>query len=159
MQHSKKTIPKICIIATVMWRFSAKEKMRLCLLFWWLFTVLNNDVPEHPLDNWKSLYLRQDSWHLWDKQLQLWFLDTIWKTHHCAITLNIKAVFTDAGSPRRKWISFWWYSLYLKQYSWENFSVCRYRPGILQYVKGTKVTYKWKKVWGSPWKVPDLKLL
>lgn len=56
--------------------------------------------------------------------------------------LNIKALFTDAGSQRRKLISFWGFIL-LKQYSWENFNVCRLR--ICQYVTGTKVTYKWQK--------------
>lgn len=59
--------------------------------------------------------------------------------------LNIKALFTDAGYQKRKCISFWWYNLYLKQYSWENFSVCRYRLWIFQYDKGTNVTYKWQK--------------
>lgn len=146
MQHSKKTIPTICIIATVMWQFAAKEKMGLYLLFQRHFTVLNNDAPEHLLDNWRSLHLRQDSWLLWDKQAQLQFLEVKWKIHPCVVMLNIKALFTDAGSQRRKWISFRWYIPYLKQYwSWENFNTCRNRLRIPQYVKGTKVTYTWQK--------------
>ena len=76
---------------------------------------------------WAENWFILDSWHLGEKQLQLWLLDVTWKIHHCVIILNIRVLFTGTGSQRREEISFGHLFSTEMQYIWKNFNTFWYQ--------------------------------